>query len=124
MRLCEDAARELLAANPCEESARRRPRAGARGGSGREEGSEPARLESRDDGKLTRATSPEVQAVSATFHDWAGAADRTCICGSRTPIQCSLSDASIQRVATIAKPIGLGDPLDPETATGPLAFEG
>ncbi|MBW2424658.1 MAG: aldehyde dehydrogenase family protein, partial [Deltaproteobacteria bacterium] len=35
-----------------------------------------ARLESRDNGKVIRETLPEVQAVAAMFHYWAGAADK------------------------------------------------
>jgi len=59
--------------------------------------------------------------LSAVF---TGNAGQTCICGSRTLIERSVYDDFIARVEDIVRGIGLGDPLDPETGMGPLAFDG
>ncbi|MBW2499707.1 MAG: aldehyde dehydrogenase [Deltaproteobacteria bacterium] len=59
--------------------------------------------------------------LSAVF---TGNAGQTCICGSRTLIQRSVYDDFISRVEEVVKGIGLGDPLDPATGMGPLAFDG
>ncbi len=58
-------------------------------------------------------------AVSAVF---TGGAGQTCVAGSRLLIQRSIYDDLIERIAALAKGIRLGDPLDPATAMGPVAF--
>ncbi len=58
--------------------------------------------------------------LSAVF---TGNAGQTCICGSRTLIEGSIYDEFIDRVASVAREIVLGDPLNPTTGMGPLAFD-
>jgi aldehyde dehydrogenase (NAD+) len=60
-------------------------------------------------------------AVSAVF---TGGAGQTCVAGSRLLIQRSVYDDVVERVASLARGIKLGDPLDPATAMGPVAFRG
>jgi aldehyde dehydrogenase (NAD+) len=58
-------------------------------------------------------------AVSAVF---TGGAGQTCVAGSRLLIQRSVYEDVIERVTKLARAIQLGDPLDPATAMGPVAF--
>ncbi|GGK39447.1 aldehyde dehydrogenase [Deinococcus malanensis] len=50
------------------------------------------------------------------------AGGQTCIAGSRLLVQESVHDELVLRVANRARTIKLGDPLDPETEMGPVAF--
>jgi (Z)-2-((N-methylformamido)methylene)-5-hydroxybutyrolactone dehydrogenase len=52
------------------------------------------------------------------------ATGQTCMAGSRLFVQDSVHDAFVSRLAARAREIRLGDPLDPETEMGPVAFEG
>ena len=52
------------------------------------------------------------------------ASGQTCMAGSRLFVQDSVHDELLERLAARAKTIRLGDPLDPETEMGPVAFEG
>jgi aldehyde dehydrogenase (NAD+) len=58
-------------------------------------------------------------AVGAVF---TGGAGQTCVAGSRLLIERSVYDEVIERMGRIAREIRLGDPLDPQSAMGPLAF--
>src|SRR5262245_23642234 len=58
-------------------------------------------------------------AAAAVF---TGGAGQTCVAGSRLLIQRSVYDDMLERIAAVAKQIRLGDPLDPATAMGPVAF--
>ncbi|MCY4086092.1 MAG: aldehyde dehydrogenase [Actinomycetia bacterium] len=51
------------------------------------------------------------------------ATGQTCIAGSRLLVEESVHDELVERVATRAGAIRLGDPSDPETEMGPVAFE-
>jgi aldehyde dehydrogenase (NAD+) len=50
------------------------------------------------------------------------ATGQTCIAGSRLFVQEEVHDELVNRVAERARTIKLGDPLDPETEMGPVAF--
>jgi aldehyde dehydrogenase (NAD+) len=52
------------------------------------------------------------------------ATGQTCMAGSRLFVQDSIHDEFVERLAARARAIRLGDPLDPETEMGPVAFEG
>ena len=52
------------------------------------------------------------------------AGGQTCIAGSRLLVQDSAHDELVDRVLARAQTIKLGDPLDPETEMGPVAFRG
>jgi acyl-CoA reductase-like NAD-dependent aldehyde dehydrogenase len=52
------------------------------------------------------------------------ASGQTCMAGSRLFVQESIHDAFVERLAARAREIRLGDPLDPATEMGPVAFEG
>src|SRR3954463_8880477 len=52
------------------------------------------------------------------------ATGQTCMAGSRLLVQDSVHDELLERLAVRAGTIRLGDPLDPETEMGPVAFEG
>jgi aldehyde dehydrogenase (NAD+) len=52
------------------------------------------------------------------------ATGQTCMAGSRLFVQDAVHDELLERLAARAKTIRLGDPLDPETEMGPVAFEG
>ena len=52
------------------------------------------------------------------------ATGQTCMAGSRLFVQDSIHDAFVERLAARARQIRLGDPLDPSTEMGPVAFEG
>lgn len=52
------------------------------------------------------------------------ATGQTCMAGSRLFVQDSVHDEFVARLAARAREIRLGDPLDPETEMGPVAFEG
>jgi (Z)-2-((N-methylformamido)methylene)-5-hydroxybutyrolactone dehydrogenase len=69
-----------------------------------------------EDADLERAVSG---AVAGIF----GAAGQTCIAGSRLLVQRSVYGNVVKEVATRARKIRLGDPLDPETEMGPVANE-
>ncbi len=58
-------------------------------------------------------------AVAAVF---TGGAGQTCVAGSRLLIERSVYEDVLARVARLAAGIRLGDPLDPATAMGPVAF--
>ena len=51
------------------------------------------------------------------------ATGQTCIAGSRLLVEESVHNELVERVATRAGTIRLGDPSDPETEMGPVAFE-
>ena len=59
-------------------------------------------------------------AVGAVF---TGGAGQTCVAGSRLLVERSIYDDLLARIAKLAKEISLGDPLDPRTGMGPLAFQ-
>jgi len=52
------------------------------------------------------------------------ATGQTCMAGSRLFVQDSIHDAFVERLSARAREIRLGDPLDPATEMGPVAFEG
>jgi aldehyde dehydrogenase (NAD+) len=52
------------------------------------------------------------------------ATGQTCMAGSRLFVQDSVHDEFLERLAERAREIRLGDPLDPATEMGPVAFEG
>jgi (Z)-2-((N-methylformamido)methylene)-5-hydroxybutyrolactone dehydrogenase len=52
------------------------------------------------------------------------ATGQTCMAGSRLFVQDSIHDEFVSRLAARAREIRLGDPLDPDTEMGPVAFEG
>ncbi|WP_272599328.1 aldehyde dehydrogenase [Solirubrobacter phytolaccae] len=52
------------------------------------------------------------------------ATGQTCMAGSRLLVQESVHDELVARLAARAASIRMGDPLDPETEMGPVAFEG
>jgi aldehyde dehydrogenase (NAD+) len=52
------------------------------------------------------------------------ATGQTCIAGSRLLVQESVRDALVERLVERAATIKRGDPLDPETEMGPMAFRG
>jgi aldehyde dehydrogenase (NAD+) len=58
-------------------------------------------------------------AVAAVF---TGGAGQTCVAGSRLLVERRIEGELIARMAKLAREIALGDPLDPRTAMGPLAF--
>jgi aldehyde dehydrogenase (NAD+) len=51
------------------------------------------------------------------------ASGQTCMAGSRLFVQDSIHDEFVERLAVRARAIRLGDPLDPATEMGPVAFE-
>jgi (Z)-2-((N-methylformamido)methylene)-5-hydroxybutyrolactone dehydrogenase len=50
------------------------------------------------------------------------ATGQTCMAGSRLIVEASVHDELLDRLAARAEAIRLGDPLDPETEMGPVAF--
>jgi aldehyde dehydrogenase (NAD+) len=50
------------------------------------------------------------------------ASGQTCMAGSRLFVEDSVHDELVERLAARAQAIRLGDPLDPETEMGPVAF--
>src|SRR4249920_1832563 len=52
------------------------------------------------------------------------ATGQTCMAGSRVLVQREAHDALVERVAARAREIRLGDPQDPATEMGPVAFRG
>jgi aldehyde dehydrogenase (NAD+) len=50
-----------------------------------------------------------------------GAAGQMCTAGSRLLVQSSIRDAFTDKVLSLARPIRLGDPMDPRTNVGPIA---
>jgi acyl-CoA reductase-like NAD-dependent aldehyde dehydrogenase len=69
------------------------------------------------DADLEAATNGVVAGIFA-------ASGQTCMAGSRLFVQDAVHDELLERLAARAKTIRLGDPLDPETEMGPVAFEG
>src|SRR5262249_56637982 len=59
-------------------------------------------------------------AAAAVF---TGGAGQTCVAGSRLLVERRIYDEFLARVAKVAGEIQLGDPLDPRTGMGPVAFE-
>ena len=51
------------------------------------------------------------------------ATGQTCIAGSRLLVQASIHDEFVARLVARAREIRMGDPLDPATEMGPVAFE-
>ena len=51
------------------------------------------------------------------------ASGQTCMAGSRLLVEAAVHDEFVARLAERARAIKLGDPLDPETEMGPVAFE-
>jgi aldehyde dehydrogenase (NAD+) len=51
------------------------------------------------------------------------ATGQTCMAGSRLFVQDAIHDDFVERLATRAREIRMGDPLDPATEMGPVAFE-
>lgn len=70
-----------------------------------------------DDADLTRATNGAVAGIFA-------AAGQTCIAGSRLLVHASIYDQVVEKMATRANTVALGDPLDPATEMGPVAHRG
>ena len=68
-----------------------------------------------EDADLDAATNGVIAGIFA-------AAGQTCIAGSRLLVQRSIYDELIERVAARARTIKLGNPLDPTTEMGPVAF--
>jgi aldehyde dehydrogenase (NAD+) len=58
-------------------------------------------------------------AVAAVF---TGGAGQTCVAGSRLLVERSVLEELVARMEPLARAIVLGDPLDPATGMGPLAF--
>jgi aldehyde dehydrogenase (NAD+) len=58
-------------------------------------------------------------AVAAVF---TGGAGQTCVAGSRLLVERSVLEELLARIEPLARAIVLGDPLDPATGMGPLAF--
>lgn len=52
------------------------------------------------------------------------ATGQTCMAGSRLLVEDAVHDELVERLAARAASIRMGDPLDPETEMGPVAFEG
>ncbi|HEY8450484.1 MAG TPA: aldehyde dehydrogenase, partial [Bacillota bacterium] len=50
------------------------------------------------------------------------ATGQTCIAGSRLLVEASIHDVVVERLAQRARTIKLGDPMDPATEMGPVAF--
>jgi aldehyde dehydrogenase (NAD+) len=50
-----------------------------------------------------------------------GAAGQMCTAGSRLLVQSSIREAFTEKVLSLARPIRLGDPMDPRTNVGPIA---
>lgn len=69
-----------------------------------------------DDANLDAALSGVVSGIFA-------AGGQTCVAGSRLLLQDTIYDAFLERLCTRASAIVLGDPRDPGTEMGPLAFE-
>ena len=70
-----------------------------------------------DDADLDAAANGVVAGIFA-------ATGQTCMAGSRLFVQESVHDEFVERLAARAREIRLGDPLDPATEMGPVAFEG
>ena len=70
-----------------------------------------------DDADLEAAANGVVAGIFA-------ATSQTCMAGSRLFVQESVHDEFVERLAARAREIRLGDPLDPATEMGPVAFEG
>lgn len=74
--------------------------------------------------------SPNIVFADADLHNAAmgvvagifAAAGQTCIAGSRVFVQKAVYDDLLERVASRARSIRIGDPLDDSTELGPLAF--
>jgi aldehyde dehydrogenase (NAD+) len=68
-----------------------------------------------EDADLEAATNGAIAGIFA-------ATGQTCIAGSRLLVHESIHDELVARLVKRAKTIKLGDPLDPETEMGPVAF--
>ena len=68
-----------------------------------------------EDADLEAATNGAVAGIFA-------ATGQTCIAGSRLIVHESVHDELVERLVTRARTIKLGDPLDPATEMGPVAF--
>ena len=69
-----------------------------------------------DDADLNNAVTGAIKGIFA-------AGGQSCIAGSRLFVQESIYDEFLDRLVDRAADIELGDPMDPETEMGPLAFE-
>ena len=69
-----------------------------------------------DDADLEAAANGVVAGIFA-------AAGQTCMAGSRLFVQDAVHDEFVERLAARAEAIRLGDPLDPATEMGPVAFD-
>jgi len=61
-------------------------------------------------------------AVTGVIKGIFAASGQTCLAGSRVFVQETIYDEFLDQLIDRAEGIGLGDPLDPETEMGPLAF--
>jgi len=52
------------------------------------------------------------------------ATGQTCMAGSRLLVQQDVHDEVLERVSARARAVRMGDPMEPETEMGPVAFEG
>ncbi|MFD1507101.1 aldehyde dehydrogenase [Georgenia yuyongxinii] len=68
-----------------------------------------------DDAELERTLNGVVAGIYA-------ATGQTCVAGSRLLVQSGVHDEVVERIAQRACEIHLGDPLDPATEMGPIAF--
>jgi aldehyde dehydrogenase (NAD+) len=62
-------------------------------------------------------------AVSGVAAGVFAASGQTCVAGSRVLVEASIVDEFTDRLVAAARKIRLGDPADPETEMGPLAFK-
>lgn len=62
-------------------------------------------------------------AINGVIKGIFAATGQTCLAGSRTFVHDDISDEFIERFTERAQDIELGDPLDPETEMGPVAFK-
>lgn len=67
--------------------------------------------------------SPLDEALNGAIAGIYAAAGQTCIAGSRLLLQKGIYDDFLNRFANRAKDIKMGDPLDPNTEMGPIAFK-
>ncbi|MGI6873386.1 aldehyde dehydrogenase family protein [Amycolatopsis sp. 3B14] len=65
----------------------------------------------------------EAAAAGVAAGIFTGSAGQACIAGSRILIEDSIFDEFVERLRGQAAAIRLGDPLDPETTMGPVAFD-
>ncbi|WP_116202515.1 aldehyde dehydrogenase family protein [Amycolatopsis circi] len=65
----------------------------------------------------------DAAAAGAAAGIFTGSAGQACIAGSRILVEDTIFDEFLERVRAHAAAIRLGDPLDPETTMGPVAFD-